>query len=135
MDGLKYNSKTNKLESYITLVELYEFDGVNIRDIISDLVITSVRIREDANTGDALYIDLTLEKVQFATLEKSELPKDVQKSLKSKIDSKKNKGNVDSTSKDIDSASSDSPEDKDALKTIEQGNQQPTNFSIGRPLI
>ncbi|MNQ49022.1 hypothetical protein D3C85_629130 [compost metagenome] len=104
MDGLKYNPKTDKVESYITLVELYEFDGLNIRDIISDLVITSVRIREDADTGDALYLDMSLEKVQFALLEKTELPQDVQTTLKPKVETKKKKGKVDSTSKDCSDA-------------------------------
>lgn len=106
MSGTKYNPKTNKTESYIALVQLYEFDGLNIRDVISDLVITSVRIREDTSTGDALYLDLSLEKVQFAVLEKTELPKDVQSALKPKVETKKKKGKTDSTPKNCAAAQS-----------------------------
>ena len=85
LNGVRYDPKKDRTVSNIQLVDLYEFDGTNIRDIISDLVITNFRIREDAETGDALFLDLTLEQVTFATLEKTQIPQDVQEGFKKKI--------------------------------------------------
>lgn len=104
LNGIRYDQKKDKAVSNIQTVELYEFDGSNIRDIISDLVITNFRIREDQDTGDALFLDLTLEQVTFASLEKAELPQDVQQSLKKKATPKKPKTNAPSTPKDCEVA-------------------------------
>ena len=99
LKGLKYNPKTDRSESHIQLVELYEFDGTNIRDIIPDLVITSFRIDENPDTGDALFLNLTLEQVTFALLEKTEIPKDVADAVKKKAEPVKKKTNANSTPK------------------------------------
>ena len=99
LKGLKYNPKTDRSESHIQLVELYEFDGINIRDIIYDLVITSFRIDENPDTGDALFLNLTLEQVTFALLEKTEIPKDVADAVKKKSEPVKKKSNANSTPK------------------------------------
>lgn len=104
LNGVRYDQKKDKVVSNVQTVDLYEFDGSNIRDIISDLVITNFRIREDQDTGDALFLDLTLEQVTFAFLEKVELPQDVQQSLKKKVVPKKPKTNAPSTPKDCDVA-------------------------------
>ena len=125
MSGLKFNDQTNKVESNIQLIELYEFDGTNIRDIISDLVITNFRVREDAETGDALFLDLVLEQVRFALLEKVQIPQDVQAPLTKKVSPKKKKGNVSTANKDCaaaqaagDSSAPGTPtDDLDALGT------------------
>ena len=100
MEPFRYNPRTGKFESYIQLVSLYEFDGTNITNITNDLVITSLRFREDVQSGDALWMDVTLEQVQFAFLREAIIPKDVIKALKKKSEDKKNKGKVSSTSKD-----------------------------------
>ena len=99
LKGLKYNPKADRSESHIQLVELYEFDGINIRDIIDDLVITSFRIDENPDTGDALFLNLTLEQVTFALLEKTEIPKDVADAVKKKAEPVKKKTNANSTPK------------------------------------
>lgn len=104
LSGLKYDPKKDKNVSNIQIIDLYEFDGVNIRDIISDLVITSFKVREDPTTGDALFLDLSLEQVTFALLEKVEIPQDVQSSLKKKVTPKKKKTNASSTPKDCEAA-------------------------------
>ena len=104
LNGIRYDQKKDKVVSNIQTIDLYEFDGSNIRDIISDLVITNFRIREDQDTGDALFLDLTLEQVTFASLEKVELPQDVQQSLKKKVTPKKPKTNAPSTPKDCEAA-------------------------------
>lgn len=104
LSGVKYDPKKDRTVSNIQTVELYEFDGTNIRDIISDLVITNFRIREDADTGDALFLDLTLEQVTFATLEKTQLPQDVQEGFKKKTATPKKKTSANSTPKDCEAA-------------------------------
>lgn len=104
LSGLRYDPKKDRNVSNIQIVDLYEFDGVNIRDIISDLVITSFKVREDPTTGDALFLDLVLEQVTFALLEKVEIPQDVQTSLKKKVTPKKKKTNANSTPKDCEAA-------------------------------
>ena len=71
--GIKYDPKKDRIVSNIQTVDLYEFDGTNIRDIISNLVITNFRISEDTDTGDALFLDLTLEQVTFPILERAQL--------------------------------------------------------------
>ena len=104
LNGIRYDQKKDKVVSNVQTVDLYEFDGSNIRDIISDLVITNFRIREDQDTGDALFLDLTLEQVTFASLEKVQLPQDVQQSLKKKVTPKKPKTNAPSTPKDCEAS-------------------------------
>ena len=104
LKGLKYNPKADRSESHIQLVELYEFDGTNIRDIIYDLVITSFRIDENPDTGDALFLNLTLEQVTFALLEKTEIPKDVANAVKKKSEPVKKKTNANSTPKNCEAA-------------------------------
>ena len=99
LQGLKYNPKTDRPESHIQLVELHTFDGINIRDIIYDLVITSFRTDENPDTGDALFLNLTLEQVTFALLEKTEIPKDVADAVKKKSEPVKKKTNANSTPK------------------------------------
>lgn len=97
LSGVKFNSKTNRFDSFIQTVEIYEFVGFNIKSITFDLVMTNFKIREDVNTGEGLYFDCTLEQVTFATLEKAVLPQDVQQPLKKKATPTSNKGKVDST--------------------------------------
>ena len=124
LSGVRYDPKKNRNVSNIQTVELYEFDGVNIRDIISDLVITNFRIREDADTGDALFLDITLEQVTFAALEKVQIPQDVQEAFKKKAASSKKKTSANSTPKSCEAAQSSG--DTSAPST--------DAFSLGKPL-
>lgn len=130
LTGLKFNEQTNKTESNIQLVQLYEFDGVNIRDIIDDLVITSFRVREDVDTGDALFLDLTLEGVRFAYIERVKIPQDVQQDLKKKVASNKAKGNVSAANKDLDKAQ----EDKDTSAPTTDSSTLKKRFSLGQSI-
>ncbi len=100
LSGVKYNPKTDRYDSFIQTVEIYEFDGYNIKSIVFDLVLTNFKIRQDVNTGDALYFECSLEQVTFATLEKTELPQDVQNALKKKATPTAKKGKKGSTPKD-----------------------------------
>lgn len=99
MKGNKWSDQKQRFVSDIKLVELYEFDGSVIRNITSDLVITSFRVRENADTGDALFLDLMLEEVTFATLESVLIPEDVVAAVKKKASSDKKKSKAASTPK------------------------------------
>lgn len=138
LNGVKYDPKKDRTVSNIQTVDLYEFDGTNIRDIISNLVITNFRIREDAETGDALFLDLTLEQVTFATLERVQLSQDVQDSFKKKAATPAKKTSANSTPKDCaaaqESGDTSAPStDSDLLLEL---NSTKTNFGLdGGPLI
>lgn len=101
LEGVKYNEKTQQYDSFIQLVELYEYNGTFLSGVIPRLVITNLVFREDANSGNALYCDMTFEQVTFAYLKKTTIPKDVATSIKGKSGSKENKGKQDSTKKDV----------------------------------
>lgn len=93
MTGLFYNETRKKWENRMVTCVLYELDGLNPVKPIQDLVVTSVQISEDPDTGDALVLDVSLEKVNFVTLEKTEAPKPRKKSNTAKgTEPKQNKG-------------------------------------------
>ena len=114
--GDAYNSNTGQYTPSIQLVRLYEFDKANVKKIINRLVITNVTFKEDANSGYALYCDITFEQVTFANLKKTTIPKDVVNSLKKKGAVKADKGKQDSTPQTIGSGSEDEPKDTDPLR-------------------
>lgn len=94
--GTVFNDKTGQFDPNIQIVRLYEYDQTVLRKVINNLVITKITFKEDANTGHALYCDITFEQVTFAFLKKTVIPKDVQDSLKPKASSKAAKGKQDS---------------------------------------
>lgn len=105
--GEGYNQITGQFETLIRPVTLYETNNflTLVRKLPADnnsyLVITSLNFREDTESGYALYVDLTFEKVRFANLKKVQLPPDlVQIPVKKKAASKKSLGKCDSTQKD-----------------------------------
>lgn len=75
MSGLSYNEKRKKWENRMTTATLYELQGSTAIKPIPDLVVVSVRVEEDEETGDSLPLSISLEKVNFVTLEKAEAPK------------------------------------------------------------
>lgn len=97
ISGEKFNEITGQFDSNIQLVRLFEYDGVNLKRIINNLVITAINFKEDANTGYALYPEMTFEQVTFSTQRKTKIPKDVVDSLKKAAATKENKGKQDST--------------------------------------
>lgn len=99
IQGISYNKETQQIENKINLIDLYEFDDINIRRITSNLVITNFNVNESPESGDALFFDITLEQVEFATLKKEALPEDVKKELQPKVTKTKNKGKQDSSVK------------------------------------
>jgi len=95
--GVIFNDKTGQFDPNIQLVQIYEYDGTLLRKVINNLVVTNLNFKEDANTGYALYFDMTLEQVTFAFLKKTTIPKDITNSLKKKAAAPSTKGKVDST--------------------------------------
>lgn len=75
MHGLVYNDSRKRWENRMTVCSLYEMDGAIPSNPIRDLICTSVQVDEDASSGDALYLNLSFEKVRFVTLEKVDAPK------------------------------------------------------------
>lgn len=110
MSGVIFNEKKSKFVPNIQLVRLFEYDGTLLKKIINNLVITSMVFREDINTGEGLYCDLTFEQVTFATLKKTQLPPDVVASLKKKSAPKASKGKQDPTVKPVSKTDSGSPD-------------------------
>lgn len=111
--GELLNQETGEFNPNIRLVELYEYDGYKLNRPINRLVLTSLNFRETPDTGYALYCDFSFEQISFASLKKTQIPKDVQNSIKKKTDSKVTKGKQDSTVQD---ASSNSKLDIDPLR-------------------
>lgn len=69
-------------EDRVELVKLFEYDNGNLRKRpIDNLVLTSFHIKEDANSGDALECDITLEQVSFAVSKKTQVPQSVSSAL------------------------------------------------------
>lgn len=101
MSGRKLNTKTQRYETKIRVVKLYEFTGNELSKIRDNLVLTGFTVKEDPNSGDALLCDLSFEEVTFVQLGKTELPKDVAASIKGKSSTSSKKGNVSSTGQDV----------------------------------
>lgn len=112
--GVIFNEKTGQFDPNVQLVRLYEYDNTLLRKVINNLVMTKITFKEDANTGYALYCDITFEQVTFAFLKKTVIPQDVQNSLKKKASPKSSKGKQDSTPQDV--GTGDSPKDTDPLR-------------------
>lgn len=99
MTGLVYNDQEKKLRNRMTLITLYEFIGDILNIESDDLVMTSCSFDEDPDTGSGLYVTMNLEQVSFVTLQKTELPKDVSKSMSKAAQSTSKKSKADGTEK------------------------------------
>lgn len=132
--GKRYNDTTQQFDSVIQTVKLYEYQGsVIVRQLpiyeAEKLVITSVTFKEDANSGFALYCDIQFEQVEFVSLQKTVIPKDVATSLNKKAPTNSNKGKVDSTEDPVPEANPDADPFRDQYsKTVKQ------TYGIGTPL-
>lgn len=71
--------------SFVTLLE-YRGKVLDKSSVVSNLVMTSLSFREDSETGDALYINVTLEKPTITSLMSSRISKnDLKKFNPSKV--------------------------------------------------
>lgn len=92
MSGEIYNNKTKQFDPNIQLITIYEFDGAIIRKPQINLVMTSMIVREDQNTGYGLYCNFTFEQVTFPQLRKTTIPQDVANPIKKSSSPKETKG-------------------------------------------
>lgn len=116
MSGVKFNETTARFDPNIQLVKLYEFDDILLKRIINNLVMTNISFNENAESGYALFCDMTFEMVEFANLRRTTIPADVQSTLKKKASSKNSKGKVDSTTNDV--SDNAGPKDVDPLRRV-----------------
>jgi len=85
-------------DGQMQLIKLYEYDlGVLRKSPVENLVLTSLRFREDEQTGDALYCDLTLEQVTFTFSKEAPLDSKVTEALQKAATEEQSKGKADST--------------------------------------
>lgn len=129
--GKTYNETTKQFDSIVNTVTLYEYGGQSGTSIVrawpefptEKLVVTNVVFREDVNTGQGLYCDISFEQVEFVSLQKVEIPKRVVSSLNKKAAGKKNAGKCDSSVKssgdpnNADSSDKKEKVERSALKT------------------
>lgn len=106
MEGFVEDANTGQVKTNIQTVSLYEFDGLNIRSVVDNLVITNLNFTENTQTGTGLFFDITFTKVNFVELMLASLPQSVVNSL---TVTESSKGKQDSTSKDM--SGNDIPEE------------------------
>lgn len=95
IDSVYFNEGRNRWENRATLVTLIETEGINLGRSTGNLIITNFRVKEDPNTGESMTLDLTFERVRFATVESAEAPKPQSGTRASKqAQSTKDKGSV-----------------------------------------
>lgn len=116
MSGEKLDVQLGKIKTYIRPVKIYEFIGAALSKVISDVVLTSVDIREDVDTGDCLIVNLEFEQVKFVKLRTAAIPSDVVKALKPKAAAKAKKGNVTTNKTDVTGPDAETRSDVDPLR-------------------
>lgn len=94
MEGFVYDPETDFWRSNVQLVTLYEFDGVLLKNVIPNLVITSMRFQEDVNSGDALHVSLGMEQVTFSFLRRVKLDQKIAKQFADQAAEKDRKSNA-----------------------------------------
>lgn len=119
--GTYYNSADNRWRNKMTLTTLYEMEGSNFVNAKNDLIITDVSFNEDVDTGDALHVSITLEKVRFVTLEITDVGKHAQSNTKKKVASTSNKGNPSVASGKSDTEDPSKDEGDTRLKPTKDG--------------
>lgn len=72
------------VDNKINLLKILEFNGLNIRKVSHDIVMTGIVFREDANLGDGLFCDMTFEQISFSFLKKTTIPKNITSALNKK---------------------------------------------------
>ena len=84
-------------------VQLFIYDFGNLKTKpIDNLIMTSLDFKEDVDSGDALWCDITLEKITFTTTETTQIPRGIASALvaadmKDKADAVSDKGTQDSS--------------------------------------
>jgi hypothetical protein len=123
MSGESYDQATGKTRTKIRPIKLYEFTGSELTRIFEDVCLVGFDIRETPDTGNALFCDLSFEKVKFVKLKTAALSPDVVKALKPKAATKAKKGSVDSTVKNTESLKG-SPAPDDSVDKAEEASRE-----------
>lgn len=124
LSGLYYNEERKRFENRMTPTTLFEMQGNTPTRPIQDLIITRFSSKEDADSGDALMIELALEQVRFVTLEKVDAPKAQKGSPTARATSeKKNKGNATTTTGPLSSAPISPPSRQTTRGELESGRE------------
>lgn len=74
MNGVFYNEEKSRWENRMTLSTIYETDNGRLGKSYTDCVMTSYKVNEDLESGDALSVELSFEQVRFATSQSAEAP-------------------------------------------------------------
>jgi len=82
--------------------ELIDFEGNRIDTVYNNCVITSLSFKEDPDSGDALWPELTIEQVTFAESTSVAIPQRVAASIQSKASPTNGKGNQNTTKQESD---------------------------------
>lgn len=75
INGLFYNQTKKRWENRMTPAIIYEMDGTQVLRPVPNVILTSCRMNEDEESGDSLFLSMSLEQVRFVTLERAEAPK------------------------------------------------------------
>jgi len=102
--GTETDPATGDEVSKINLVHLYEYNGTFLNRVVYDLVVTNVSFSENADSGDALYCELTLEQVKFVGLRREAIPQEFTESMSAQSAPKESQGKQDSTERDVETA-------------------------------
>lgn len=92
MRGIYYNQAENRWRNKMTTTILYEMSGSNFVNAKTDLIITDVSFKEDPDSGDALFISLSLERVRFLNIDQTDIPRLAKTSVKKKVSGTDKKG-------------------------------------------
>lgn len=82
MTALVYDAPSKRLKNQMSVITLYELEGNKLEKKYDNLIMTNFQVEEDADSGDGMFFTMNLESVNFVTLEKVNLPKDVADALK-----------------------------------------------------
>ena len=101
ISGEKFNEISKTFTNNMQLLQLYEYRGTVIRSIVDNFVMIGLDFNEDADSGDALYCEVVLERIGFSFGRSESLPPDLAADLTNKGSPVENKGKQDSTITDI----------------------------------
>lgn len=104
MAGTYYNQADNRWRNKMTGTVLYEMNGTNFAKSRTDLIITDVSFEEDPDSGDALIVSISLEKIRLVSLSVTDMPKKAATPVKKKVAETEKKGVVDTVKGAADTA-------------------------------
>lgn len=94
INGISWNSEKERWENNMTTSTLYMVEGGVPVNPIDDLVLVRFQVKEDADSGDALMVDMEFHKVMFVTHQDADAPKPAKSTSDGrKQTSTKDKGN------------------------------------------